>query len=137
MGDINNVSLTGRLGQNFELRHTPQGTAVTENNLAVQDGFGDKEKTYWVGITIWGKSAEAAAKYLEKGRKIAISGRLTQDSWEDKDTGKPRTKTRVTVENWTFADSKGSESKAPQQSTEPVTTRNVHPDQNSGDDIPF
>lgn len=142
MSDINNVTLTGRLGSNLELRYTPQGTAVTDVNLAVQSGFGDKEKTNWIGLTIWGKSAEAAANHLGKGQKIAIQGRLDQDTWEDKDSGSKRSKTRVIVERWTFADGKKADnSNPPTQAAAPTTTRNVH-EQHGGadveqDDIPF
>jgi single-strand DNA-binding protein len=140
MSDINTVTLTGRLGSELELRYTPQGTAVTDVNLAVQSGFGDKEKTNWIGLTIWGKSAEAAANHLGKGQKIAVAGRLDQESWDQ--DGKPRTKTRVVCERWTFADGKRTENSNPPSNppSEPMTTRNVHPDQNpnlSGDDIPF
>lgn len=142
MSDINTVSLTGRLGADIELRYTPQGKAVADVNLAVQSGFGDNEKTLWIGLTLWDKRAEAAAKYLGKGRKIAVSGRLDQETWE-KD-GQKRSKTRVVVHDWAFADSEKSE-----RDTGPTTTRNVHDREaartsqqsygadQDGDDIPF
>jgi single-strand DNA-binding protein len=133
--DINKAILTGRIGSDLELRHTKSGTAVLEMNLAVKSGFGDKEKTNWIGCTLWGASAEAASKYLGKGRKIAVSGRLDQDEWEDRETGKKRSKTRVVVEEWTFADSdKGTSAnqeprrEAPKQDPTPAEGE---------DDIPF
>lgn len=104
--DLNKTQLSGRLASDIELRYTPKGTAVADVNLAVNSGYGDNQKTNWIGLTIWGKSAEAAANYLGKGRKIIVDGRLDQDEWEDKETGKKRSKTRVIVENWYFADSK-------------------------------
>lgn len=105
MGDINTVTLTGRLGSEIEMRETKQGTAVAESRLAVETGFGDNKKTAWLDITMWGKTAEAASKFLSKGRRVAVSGRLEQDEWDDKNTGQKRTKIRVVVENWAFADS--------------------------------
>lgn len=101
---MNKVILTGNLGGDIESRATKDGKSVAEVNLAVAAGFGDNKKTLWIGLTLWDKQAESAAKYLSKGRKIAIVGRLDQDEWEDKDTGKKRTKTRVVVEAWEFAD---------------------------------
>jgi len=109
MSDINRVIVTGRMGGDLELRYTSKGTAVGEVNVAVTSGFGENEKTNWIGCTFWGKSAEAASQYLGKGRKLVIEGRLEQDEWEDRETGKKRSKTRVVVENWTFADSNRSE----------------------------
>jgi len=103
--DINTVTLTGRLGRDIELRQTAKGTSVANVSLAVESGFGDNRKTNWIGLDFWGKAAESAAQYLRKGRKIAVSGRLDQSEYE-KD-GKTVTKTRVVVENWTFADSDG------------------------------
>lgn len=103
--DINTVTLTGRLGRDIELRQTAKGTSVANVSLAVESGFGDNRKTNWIGLDFWGKAAESAAQYLGKGRKVAVSGRLDQSDYE-KD-GKTVTKTRVVVENWTFADSDG------------------------------
>lgn len=144
--DINTVTLTGNIGNELELRYTQTGTAVLELNLAVVSGFGDKKKTNWIGCTLWGKTAESAKEYLGKGRKIAVSGRLNQDSWEDKDTGKKQSKTRVTVEHWTFADSgKGErqESSQPARRAESAPERRqepVHQPATGGaddEDIPF
>jgi len=107
--DINTVTLTGRLGGDIELRYTNSGTAVANVNIAVESGFGEKKKTLWIGIDLWGKTAESAAQFLGKGRKIAISGRLDHSEYEDKETGKKVSKTRVVAEQWTFADSERKE----------------------------
>ncbi len=143
--DINQVALTGNIGNELELRYTSTGTAVLELNLAVVSGFGDKKKTNWIGCTLWGKTAESAKNFLGKGRKIAVSGRLDQDSWEDKESGKKQSKTRVVVENWTFADSsKGERSEAsqPARREEAPTKRYEPPHQpesvnHDEDTIPF
>ena len=126
--DINTVTLTGNIGNDLELRYTQTGNAVLELNLAVVSGFGEKKKTNWIGCTLWGKTAESAKEYLGKGRKIAVSGRLDQDSWEDKETGKKQSKTRVTVDHWTFADSgKGERSQSPAQSSQPARRTETPP----------
>jgi len=141
--DINTVTLTGKIGNDLELRNTPTGTAVLEFNLASTSGFGEKKKTNWIGCTLWGKTAESAASFLGKGRKIAITGRLDQDEWDDKETGKKRSKTRVVVEQWTFADSDkgGSSSRPARQESAPYQQEQSAPAQggsdDGGDDIPF
>lgn len=102
MKNLNCITLTGRLGRDFELRNTQSGTAVAENSLAVSTGYGDQEKTVWVPITFWGKSAESAAQYLGKGRECIIKGRLDQDEWTDRTSGEKKIKLKVTVEDWGF-----------------------------------
>lgn len=126
--DINQVCITGNIGNELELRYTKTGTAVLELNLAVVSGFGDNKKTNWIGCTLWGKTAESAKEYLGKGRKIVVAGRLDQDSWEDKESGKKQSKTRVVVEQWTFADSgKGERSQSPAQSSQPARRTEAPP----------
>lgn len=129
--DINTVTLTGRLGGDIDLRYTATGTAVANVNLAVESGFGDKKKTHWFGLDFWGKAAESAKEYLAKGRKIAISGRLDHSEYE-KD-GKTVSKTRVVVEQWTFADGErrtggdGQRSEQPRQRAEAPARRQETP----------
>ena len=122
--DLNTVALTGLLGGDVEVRFTPSGKAVADVNLAVDCGYGEREHTSWIGLTLWGKQAEAAAQHLGKGRKVALTGRLNQESWEDKD-GNKRSQPRVIVSSWTFADSKGKQESPPTQA------------QDDGDGAPF
>jgi single-strand DNA-binding protein len=130
MSDINTVALTGRLGSDPELRSTTSGTHVCEVSLAVSRYVNGAEKVNWIGLVFWGKTAESAAKCLRKGSKIALSGRLDQDEWEEKGTGQKKRKTRVVVEQWTFADSQGKSS-APSEDPEPGRP-DLQPD-----DIPY
>lgn len=94
---MNQTTQIGRIGQDPELRHTQTGTAVASTTLAVDDGFGDNKKTYWFPITMWDKNAETAAKYATKGRKVGVTGKLVQESWEDKETGQKRSKVGIRV----------------------------------------
>jgi single-strand DNA-binding protein len=86
----NSVQLIGRLGND------PESTTYAENktkvrfSLATSDYYNDKdgerqEETQWHNIVAFGKTAEIAEKYLDKGKEIAISGKLTSRSWDDKD----------------------------------------------------
>ncbi len=122
--DINTCVITGNIGSDLELKHTNSGTAVLDFNLAVTEGFGDKKRTNWIGVKAWSKAAESMAQFLGKGRKIVVAGRLSQEEWEDKDTGKKRSKTLVVVDNWTFADSGKGER---QESTQPARRTEAPP----------
>lgn len=111
---MNKTFQSGHLGQKPELRSTDGGLSVAECNLAVTEGWGDKQKALWFGLVAWGKTAESMAEHLDKGSEILVEGRLTQEEWEDKGTGKRRNKTRIIVERWEFAGGK-SEGKAQPQ----------------------
>lgn len=82
---MNVFIFTGNLGKDAELRHTGDGTAVLGFSVAVKSGYGDKEKTVWVGCTIWGKRAEGRlSEYLTKGQKVAVTGELSEREYEGK-----------------------------------------------------
>lgn len=85
---LNNISIVGRLGKDPDDRATKTGLTVSSFNIAVDDGYGDKRQTYWFDVTAFGKTAEYVVKYARKGDLVAISGRLTQRSWDKKDGGK-------------------------------------------------
>lgn len=80
------MSGVGRLGKNPEMRYTPAGTAVTNFSVAVETGFGDNKTTAWVRVTTFGKLAEIANQYLQKGSQIYFIGEYQPD----KQTGNPR-----------------------------------------------
>lgn len=90
MASVNKVIVIGNLGQDPQVRHTPTGMAVANFNVATNERWttkdGEKqERTEWHRIVLWGKNAENAGKYLEKGRPVYIEGRLQTRSWEDKE----------------------------------------------------
>lgn len=90
MGSLNKVMLIGNLGRDAELRYTPGGDAVATINLATTDAWkgrdGEKkEKTEWHRVVLWGKSAEALAEYLKKGKQIYVEGQLQTRKWQDKE----------------------------------------------------
>ena len=68
-----------------------------------QDGV--REETCYVEVDSFGRSAENIAKYFSKGRPILVEGRLRQDTWEDKETGKSRSKLLVVLEKFEFVGS--------------------------------
>ncbi|MGQ9523559.1 MAG: single-stranded DNA-binding protein [Armatimonadota bacterium] len=86
---VNRVVLVGRLASDPERRYTPSGVPVTSFRIAVADPYrrtpeGDFESSFFTVIT-WQKSADYAANYLQKGRLVAVDGRLQQRSWTGQD----------------------------------------------------
>ena len=69
---MNSVHIIGRVCNDVELRYTPSQMAVVKLNVAVDDGYGEKKKTYFIPITVFGKQAENCEKFVSKGKKIAV-----------------------------------------------------------------
>ena len=86
---VNKVILVGNLGRDPEVRYTQSGGAVSNLRLAVterrKDGEGWKDHTEWVTVVAFGKTAENAGQYLQKGRQIYVEGRLQTRSYKDKE----------------------------------------------------
>jgi len=96
MGSVNKAMLVGNLGRDAEMRYTKGGTAVTTVSLATTEKYTDrdgnkKSDTQWHRVVIWGKTAEALAQYLAKGKQIYVEGRIQTREWTDKDGGKKHT----------------------------------------------
>lgn len=81
---VNEVTLGGNLTKDAELRYLPTGTAVANFNIAVNEGFGDKERVGFHRVEAWRTLAEAHGG-ASKGNGILVTGRLVNESWEDKD----------------------------------------------------
>jgi len=97
----------GNLTRDPEVRYTPKGTAVSDIGLAVNrfstdDSGNRREDTTFIDVTLWGRQAELAGQYLQKGRPVFIEGRLQMDTWDDKTTGQKRSKLKVVGENMQF-----------------------------------
>ena len=99
---MNTVILIGRLTRDPELRYSKTGKAVCNFTLAVDRQF-NKEETDFIPIVTWGKTAENSANYLDKGRLVAVEGRLQIRSYDDKDGNKRRI-AEVVANNVQFLD---------------------------------
>lgn len=112
---MNKVILIGNLCRDWELRNFGNGGIVGNNALAVTRKFKNtkgemQENTIFIDISIFSKGAEILEKYTAKGNKIAVTGKLEQQSWQDNNTGQNRTKISVLVEDFeilTFKDNGG------------------------------
>lgn len=100
---INQVILMGRLTRDPEVRTTATGKTITSFSIAVDRGGQDDQADFF-DITAWEKLGELVSQYLSKGRRCLVQGRLRQDSWDDKETGKKRSKVEVVATDVTFLD---------------------------------
>lgn len=104
MAHLNVVHLIGRLTRAPESKTTQTGTNLVEFGLATtkkykaQDGT-LKDDTLFIDCTAWGKTADIAQRFLAKGKLVYLGGRLKLDQWNDRETGKPRSKISLVVES--------------------------------------
>jgi len=137
MSSYNKVLLMGNLTRDPELTYTANGQAIAKFGIAVnrkfKSGDGMKEEVTYVDCTAWQRTAEVICEHLHKGSPIFIEGRLTFSSWEDKNTGKNRSKLDVTVERMQFIGGQDSGSSPKKQETR--KNRDMKPIDEG--DIPF
>ena len=96
----------GRLTKEVELNHSTSGTAYLTNSIACERKFSKENKSDFFNIKVFGKTAEAMAKYLRKGSKILVEGNLQNDEYTTKE-GVKKSSIAIYVESWEFAESKG------------------------------
>jgi len=80
---MNKVILMGRLGADPEMRYAASGKAVTKLRLATDSGFGDRKQTDWHSIVAFDKTAESCGKYLAKGLRVLVEGRISYRKADD------------------------------------------------------
>lgn len=106
-GSVNKVILIGNLGRDPEVRHLENGAVVANFSIATSETYTDKNtgerrtNTDWHNIVLWRGLAEIAEKFLRKGQKIYVEGKLKTRSWQDKD-GNTRYTTEVLGEEMTM-----------------------------------
>jgi len=138
MGSLNKATLIGNLGQDAELKYTQAGTAVATVSLATNESWKDaatgqkKERVEWHRCVLWGKTAEALAEYLTKGKQVYVEGRIQTRKWKDKD-GNDRYSTEIHVDKVVLLGGPGKkESGAQPEYAGAGVTSEVN-----DDDIPF
>jgi single-strand DNA-binding protein len=126
---INQVILMGRLTRDPESRTTTTGKTIASFSIAVDRG-GQDDTADFFEITAWEKLGELVIQYLGKGRRVLVQGRLRQDSWDDKETGKKRSRVEVTATDVTFldgpnGDNAGGSDAAPRSTTSTKKSEDV------------
>lgn len=131
---MNKVTLIGRLTKEPEIRTAQSGTTVARYSLAVPRAFKNngQQETDFINCVCFGKTAEFAEKYLHKGTKIAVNGRIQTGSYTNKDGQKVYT-TDVVVEEHEFVESKGQSTPPPAPASDGFMDI---PDE-IGEDLPF
>ena len=120
---MNKAILIGNLGSDPELKTAASGTSVASFSLATTESYKGEKKTEWHRITVFGKLAEICGKYLVKGSKIALEGRIETQKWEDRDGNKRQTTVIIGL-NVEFLSQKHE-------------SNNGHQTQAGDDDVPF
>lgn len=112
---MNKVFLIGRLSRDPELRHTTSGTAVCQISVAISRyaGAGREQETDFINVVVWDKQAENVARYLAKGRQVAVEGRIQTRNY-DNNEGKKVYVTEVVATNVEFLGSASDNNRAAQ-----------------------
>ena len=74
---MKNITIAGGIGKDAVVRNTNAGDKVTSFSVAVSEGFGDKKRTLWFDVNLWGDRGEKLSPYLTKGSQVAVSGDLS------------------------------------------------------------
>ena len=139
---FNKVILVGNLGRDPELRYTAQGTPVCSFSMATNERRKDKtgemqDVTTWFRVTLWGRQAETASQYLQKGRPVYIEGRLRVEEWTDRD-GKPRHTLEVHATDMQFIGSaRADEPLAERAASASASSGPMEQPDLSDEDVPF
>ena len=141
---VNKVILVGNLGQKPEIRYTKDSKPIASFSIATSESWKDKttgdmvEKTEWHNVTFFGRIAEVAEQYLDKGSKVFVEGKLQTDKWED-ENGNKRSATKIIGNNMQMLDSRGSNNSS--SFDESSSVQNEGPTSQEGsfseEDIPF
>ena len=142
---VNKVILVGNLGQKPDMKYTQSNTAVANLSLATSESWKDKDsgdlktKTEWHRDVYFGKLAEIAEQYLDKGSKVYVEGKLQTRKWQDQ-AGNDRYTTEVLGQELTMLDSRGDSSGSSfENKNSGMSEENVNQDNGefSEEDIPF
>ena len=102
MAGINKVILVGNLGAKPEIKYASNGNAISNLSIATSESWTDKstgqkqERTEWHRVSLFGKVAEIAGQYLDKGSKVYVEGKLQTRKWQDQN-GQDRYTTEVVI----------------------------------------
>lgn len=145
MAGVNKVILIGNLGADPEIRHLQNGASVANFRLATSETYKDKttgerrEQTEWHNVVAWRGLAEITEKYLRKGSKVYVEGKLRTRQWQDKENN-TRYTTEIVADEMTLLDrasgDAGAQRSVASPTSQPAATGNV-PTNDDTDDLPF
>jgi len=137
MSDTNTITVVGRLTKDAQMKYTNSGTAIAEMSLAFSVyNYGKREdEASFVDVALFGKQADAVAKYLTKGQQVAVSGILRQDRWKNQE-GENRSKHVIVANNLQLLQRPAGGAETAQERSNDAP-RGPEPDDAFPDDIPF
>ena len=130
---MNNITISGRLTADPELKVTTNGKNVCSFTVAVRR---DKETTDFIPCTAWNKTAENISRYFIKGSMIEVAGSLQTRNYEAKDKSK-RTAFYVLVDKFGFLESKAEKSNGESSANNPYTEPPQFEEIGDDEDLPF
>jgi single-strand DNA-binding protein len=148
MAGVNKVILIGNLGADPEVRHLQNGASVANFRLATSETYKDRqtgerrEQTEWHNVVAWRGLAEITEKYLRKGSKVYVEGKLRTRKWQDKD-GQDRYTTEIQADEMTLLDRPTGEAGAAPTAARPAAQPMAAAPQSMAapadevDDLPF
>ena len=142
MSSVNKAIIIGNLGKDPEVKHLDNGAVVCNFSIATSETYKDKntgEKkttTEWHNIVLWRGLAEVAEKYLKKGAKVYIEGKLKTRKWQDKD-GNDRYSTEILGDQMTMLGNKGDNQQSDNTPVSDLKDELSKPSPEGHDDLPF
>ena len=145
-GSVNKVILIGNLGKDPDVRHLENGATVANFPIATSENYKDRKtgekvsQTEWHNIVVWRGLADITERYLKKGDKVYIEGKLRTRSWQDQD-GNTKYTTEVVADNLTMLGKSSDNSTSPPSQSAAATSSTTQNEDFSGpddsDDLPF
>ncbi len=137
MRGVNKVILVGNLGHDVEVRQMTNGNPVANIRIATNERWTRRdtgqvqEHTEWHNVVLFGRRAELAHQYLQKGSRIYVEGRLRTRSWQDRE-GQERRSTEVVADDMQFLDRRGGDGDYEQRRSSPPAQSNAQRSSFSG-----
>ena len=143
-GSLNKVMLIGNLGDDVKMHQFEDGGSIGRFPIATNESYTNKQtgekvdNTEWHNIIVRNKAAEICNKYLKKGDKVYVEGKLKTRKWQGED-GIQRYTTEVHVTEFNFLNNKAESNEAPKPPAPNVSEQqtNTHNPQSQVDDLPF
>lgn len=132
-GTLNKVMLIGHLGDNVKMHYFEGGGSIGRFPLATNETYTKKDSgekvtnTDWHTVVVRNKAAEICEKYLTKGDKVYVEGKIKTRKWQD-ESGNDRYSTEINVDEFTFLSTKSTP-----EGSDPPTTQ----EKGEKDDLPF
>lgn len=141
---MNIVIIKGNTTRDPEMRYLPNGTPVCQFGVAVNRKWKSesgelKEEVSFFDVEAWSRNAENVAQYFGKGSPIIVTGRLKQETWDDKQTGQKRSKIKIVMERFEFCGDTKKPAAAPGEGVQPDANYDGGQPgpSDDGDNVPF